>query len=379
LGNTLNQFQLGLSAFHLGFTSMDASVSRAALGLEYITGGKLGRGFREMLSAPIAPVTNMRLGARIRSAYLDPAHAPPEMQALANAVAEAGGRIKMDSFYKNSAPERMIEAWKKGEYGKAVGLSLPALIEFTSKPIMEHIVPMQKLGVFGDLAKKTMDAIPPDATLADRREALGAAWNSVDNRMGQLVYDNLFWSKAFKDLAMASVRSVGWNIGTIRELGGGMGDLAGSAADLARGRATEMSHRAAYVIALPMTVGFYGALYQYLRTGEGPQEMKDYFYPKTGEVDADGNPERVQIASYMKDMFAYAGHPWETVKHKLNPFLSTIYEMLQNEDFYGDMIRNPDDPFVQQVAQEAGYVAKQVVPFSFRNVAEQSKRGDRSK
>jgi hypothetical protein len=65
------------------------------------------------------------------------------------------------------------------------------------------------------------------------------------------------------------------------------------------------------------------------------------------------------------------------VKHKLNPFLD-VYEMLQNEDFYGDMIRNPDDPFVQQVAQEAGYVAKQVVPFSFRNVAEQSKRGDRS-
>jgi hypothetical protein len=32
---------------------------------------------------------------------------------------------------------------------------------------------------------------------------------------------------------MASVRSVGWNIGTIRELGGGAVDIAGSAADLA--------------------------------------------------------------------------------------------------------------------------------------------------
>jgi hypothetical protein len=33
LGNTLNQFQLGFSGFHLGFTSLDAATSRVALGL----------------------------------------------------------------------------------------------------------------------------------------------------------------------------------------------------------------------------------------------------------------------------------------------------------------------------------------------------------
>lgn len=379
LGNTLNQFQLGFSAFHLGFTSMDASVSRVALGLEYISSGHLSRGFREMLSAPVAPVTNMRLGARVRAAYLDPEHASPDMKALANAVAEAGGRVRMDSFYRNSAPERMIEAWRKGEYGKAVGLSVPAAVEFTMKPLMEYIVPMQKLGVFGDLARKTMDGISPEASLAERRQALADAWDSVDNRMGQLVYDNLFWSKSFKDMAMASVRSVGWNLGTIRELGGGTIDLTKSAARVSQGEAAELSHRAFYVMALPMTVGFYGALYQYLRTGEGPQETKDYFFPRTGEVDADGNPERVQIASYMKDFFAYMGHPWQTVKHKMNPILSAVYEMLENEDFYGDMIRNPDDPFVLQIAQEAGYIAQQLLPFSVRNVQEQSKRGDQSR
>jgi hypothetical protein len=378
LGNTLNMFQLGFSAFHLGFTSMDASVSRVALGLEYVKGGSPIRGLRTVLSAPFAPVTNLRLGARIRSAYLDPASATPDMQALANAVKEAGGRVRMDSFYRNSAPQKLAEAWKNQEYFKAVGYTLPAITEMATKPLMEYIVPMQKLGVFGDLSKKILDSLPPDATLADRRSALQDAWDSVDNRMGQLVYDNLFWSKSFKDMAMGSVRSVGWNIGTIRELGGGLTDLAKQSTNLTRGEKLELSHRAAYVIALPMTVGFYGALYQYLRTGQGPQEMKDYFFPKTGEVDADGNPERVQMASYMKDMFAYSGHPWDTIKHKMNPILSSVYEMLQNEDYYGDQIRNPDDPFVQQIAQEAGYIAKTIEPFSLRNVQEQSKRGDRS-
>jgi hypothetical protein len=52
LGNTLNQAQLGLSAFHLGFTSMDATVSRAALGLEHLASGQAARGLgRDPLGA----------------------------------------------------------------------------------------------------------------------------------------------------------------------------------------------------------------------------------------------------------------------------------------------------------------------------------------
>jgi hypothetical protein len=61
-----------------------------------------------------------------------------------------------------------------------------------------------------------------DATPQQIREAVQRAWDSVDNRMGQLVYDNLFWNRAVKDLAMASVRSVGWNLGSVREMGGGV-------------------------------------------------------------------------------------------------------------------------------------------------------------
>jgi hypothetical protein len=378
LGNTLNQAQLGLSAFHLGFTSMDATVSRAALGLEYLASGKPLTGLGELLSAPAAPITNAMAGAKLRRAYLNPESATPDLQSLVNAVKEAGGRVKMDSFYKNSAPERMAEAWKEGEPLTAARLSIPALLEYAAKPIMEHIVPMQKLGIFGDMAQKILEELPADATLADRRAALAKAWDSVDNRMGQVVYDNLFWNRTFKDLSMASVRSVGWNLGTLRELGGGAIDLTKLGKEAATGGDAELTHRAAYVLALPMVVGMYGAIYQMLRTGEPPKELKDYFYPRTGEVDADGNPERVQVPSYMKDMFAYAGHPYETVKHKFSPAASTVLEMLENQDYYGDQIRNVDDPAVKQAMQEAGFVAKQVWPFAIRNLMESKARGAES-
>jgi hypothetical protein len=147
-------------------------------------------------------------------------------------VKEAGGRVRMDSFYKNSAPERMAKAWKEGDYVKAARLSLPALLEYarsrswstSSRCRSSASSATGEEGARGAAAGR-------DARRSPRRAA--KAWDSVDNRMGQLVYDNLFWSKTFKDLAMASVRSVGWNLGTIRELGGGLVDLASEGAKAA--------------------------------------------------------------------------------------------------------------------------------------------------
>ena len=39
--------------------------------------------------------------------------------------------------------------------------------------------------------------------------------DSVDNRLGLLAYDNLFWQRTLKDLGMLSTRALGWNVGTI--------------------------------------------------------------------------------------------------------------------------------------------------------------------
>lgn len=408
-GNTLNQAQLGLSAFHLGMTSIDATVSRFALGMEYlkdaVKNGDADAGaaaLKQFTTFPFAPLSAIAQGtvgdlsnhvlatdfqwgsgAKVRAAYLNPEKATPEFQALANAVKEAGGRVRQDSFYSNSAPEKFMAAWHENDGLGMMKMALPAFFEATAKPLMEHVVPLQKLQVFGEMAKKVLGDLPPEATLADRRAAVASAWDSVDNRMGQLVYDNLFWSKTFKDLSMASVRSVGWNIGTIRELGGGVADLAKLTNE------GELTHKTAYTVALPIVAGLYGAAYQYLRTGKGPEDLFTYFHPKTGEKDADGNDERVMLPTYIKDYYAYSGgfqkgvgagveQVGQTVLHKANPAIDVAAHllMLTNKDFYGDEIRNPDDPAVKQVAQEAAWIAKQVEPFVFTNMSEQSKRAD---
>jgi hypothetical protein len=103
-------------------------------------------------------------------------------------------------------------------------------------------------------------------------------------------------------------------------------------------------------------------------TGQPPQNLTDAFFPRTGGLDENGNPKRVSLPTYCKDIYGWASNPAQTLKNKVHPLLTNIYDMLTNKDFYGDKIRNEDDSFMQQVKQEALYAAKQFEPLSIRNL-----------
>ncbi len=365
LGNTITQVQLGLSAFHLGFTSMDASISKFALGLEYMYQGKIGSALKHFAITPAAPVTNFIQGDKLMKAwYGNPA--TPELQLIAEYMELAGGRAQMDDFYAQKFGDKLHDHIKNRRYIRAAWQFPLKLIELTSKPILGYIVPRQKLGVFMDMARYEME-VHPDATIEERRAALQYAWNSVDNRMGQLVYDNLFWNKVFKDVAMASVRSVGWNLGTIREVGGAPKELFGVLKDTMSGKRSENTHKIAYVISLFGITMLYNALLQFIRTGKGPDEFKDYFFPKTGRITSSGDWERSSLPTYVKDLYHYGTNFIGTIKNKLSPVNSIVVQMKNNKDFYGVKIFNEDDPFYQKGLEVIKYLGTQLIPFGIRN------------
>jgi hypothetical protein len=127
----------------------------------------------------------------------------------------------------------------------------------------------------------------------------------------------------------------------------------------------------AYAAALPATVALYGAMYQYMMTGKGPEELKDYFQPQTN---AEG--DRIVFPSYLKDIEHYYTKPGETISHKIGPLWSSMMEMMRNEDFYGNEIKNHTDPLIQQAGQEAAYLAGQYVPFGFKSNPNQKHEED---
>ena len=366
VSNLMNGVQLGFSAFHLGFTSLDAATSRLAVGIEDAVGGRLGSAVRTAISVPVSPVTNIVQGARLRAAVLKGDITDPELQALVSALEAGGGRIGQDQFWKTEFTRRMYRAFHQGTAtGYLSGtIQLPfALFEQTLRPIMEYVVPRQKLGVFADLAKREMLKLGDEATPADVRAAMRKAWDSVDNRMGQLVYDNMFYNRAVKDIALLTFRAYGWQLGKYREGLGAVYDAAQAAKSTFRGERPEFTHRMAYAMALPILVGIIGGLLTYLLTGEKPKG-KDYFMPRFGGKDGNGNDLRVNLPSYMKDVISYWKHPVTSLWHSLNPMISGMYDLLQNKDFYDVRIRNPDDPIWRQGGEVAEFAAKQFVPFS---------------
>lgn len=381
-GNLLNMAQLGLSGFHLTFTTVDSITSKMALAVKQLSRGQLFKAAKSVAEMPIAPITNLFRGIELRNAYLNPGGATPKLQAFVDALTKGGGRIKMDTFFRGSDAGSFVQAWKNGtlthdlvktikDHPFAAPVILAArTLETTTAPLMDFLVPRQKLGIFYDLARDWIGA-HPFAGDAELQHAMQKAWDSVDNRMGQMVYDNVFWNKTMKDMAFIMVRSVGWNLGTLRELGGAMVDATGQVKKLARAEHAEMTDRMAYAIALPTVVATMGAITQYLYTGKPPSELIDYFYPKTGKTTPAGSPERVSIPSYMKDIFAFNQEPGQTVLNKIHPLFSMGSQWWQNRDFYGAMIYNPQDPFVKLMWDWSKWAGDQFLPFSVRGFQRQ--------
>jgi hypothetical protein len=244
------------------------------------------------------------------------------------------------------------------------------------KPLMHNLVPKVKLGVFAEMMRHEM-AKNPNLSGADLQAKADAAWRSVENRLGQLTYDNTHWNKTFKDIAMASTRAVGWNLGTFRELGGGSVDAAKAVADLVRLRKPEITHRLAYALGMNIMVAAIGVAVQKALTGKDPEGPLDAFFPKTGGTDSAGHDERMALPSYAKDEWAYLQHPFKTLAGKLHPMLATVADLASNKDYRNVQIRNPEDPLVQQVGQVLAHAGKQVVPFAFQNIQKAQEPGSR--
>lgn len=414
--NVVNSMQLGLSAFHLGFTTLDAAVSKNALGMERLMHGEPGRAAQAFLEANtpgVGVVMNMKRGYELLKAYSNTADATPNMQKVVAALEAGGGRAQMDRYYRavqGGSPFHGvgvfslagdIKAALKGpapvkgaigavarfpaEYGLHLYRGLQDLVRTTPKLqipfemagrlvragsslIMEHIVPMQKLGVFADLAQDYLRR-NPTATDDQLADAMQSAWRSVDNRLGEMVYDNNFWNRTLKDSMHLGIRAVGWNAGTIREIGGAPIDVVKAVDKLmATGKlsADDIGHKIPYVLAMTMTTAMIGSTLNYLFTGQGPQELKDYFFPRTGGTTNRGTPERVSLPSYVKDIYEYSQRPGQTIANKLNPIFGILSSIWSNQDFFGDPIADPEDPDYKQLADKARYAARESTPFSIQ-------------
>ena len=414
--NMMLQFALGFSGFHAGFVTMDAGVSKLALAIQYLAAGKPLEAAKQAVAVPLAPVTNLIRGNKIRNAYLREALNDPELSKYVEAIVQGGGRVSMDAQYRTNLRRVFMDAWRKHNTGMIALTGIPALAELAMWPVLEWLVPRMKLGMYADMVDFELQRMGPGATREQVREAFAGAWDSVDNRMGQLVYDDLFWNRTAKDLMMITVQSVGWNLGTVRELGGAAVDLGRYIRDMggndgSRGPGggsgsgrigaesagpagapphpgnPQFTRRMAYALALILLTGTMGAITDYVNTkgrrrpdgsiDDGHErDWRDYFFPRTGNVDEHGHEERMALPGYLKDLVSWYMEPTSSARNKLSPIVRWIAETTANRNFYNERIWDGENNTVpENVLSELKHLGSFFLPMSISGLLREKERG----
>lgn len=371
--NLLNQSQLGgASAYHAGFTAGESQVSSIANVYKDIYGVARGNRSISDLASTVANAAtaiprNPYVGDKVLNAWRNRNGViDPKIRSVVKAAELAGASFDADKTMMTKQFGKMTNDWYSGKVVSAAARSPAAFTEVLAHPVVKWIVPRQKAGVFADMASRIIEQ-NPGKSLESLAPEFGQAWNRVDARLGQVVYDRLFVNNTAKNLIQATVRSPGWTGGTIAEVGGAIPDAAKFLGEFAKtGKLPqEMPDRVAYTMALLTTTAVVNGALTYMFTGKQPHGI-DFFAFRDGGKDKHGNDTRFVLPTYAKDLWSYYNNTGQTFINKASPLISMLSQLAQNKDYYGTEIRNPEDSRAGQAYETGKFVVSQYVPFWLR-------------
>ncbi len=350
--NMLTGLKLSMSGYHLFNIAQESAVAGLADGIGDIAHGDLADAMKQILPSITIlpqPVKQYLSGRKLQEQYLGIEDHGPDIEKLVDLFSKAGGRatggnqglIGQDnnmakgfdlwnptkwpgnvSSMKNDIAQatranpdstNLVSGLLKG--GRTAAL-VPTWIGQTMsgvvKPLFEDAIPKIKLAAFSDemsswLGRNPMATIDAQVTMARRLV------DSMDDRFGELVQDNLFWPRWVKQSLNLATISVGWEFGTLRAFGGAgkdiIGGLAkGAAGDLGGMASGLLSPRARWLYSFPLTMATMSSAYQYIKTGSLPTQTDtpwhDLIVGRTGgevKYGAATYPERIQVPGYQKD------------------------------------------------------------------------------
>lgn len=285
----------------------------------------------------------------------------------------------MPEIYKTGALKSFIDSFQQRSLW-AIPKTIPALIQSLQKPMFEIWIPNLKTAAY---LRDTAKALQTDPTLLTdplkRQLALRRISKSVDDRFGEMSHNTLFWNKFVKDVAVLNTLSVGWQYGFLRQFGGGAVEMAQLMQDprqlVQRAKEGKLD-RALYTtfyVGLGLT---YTGLASYLMSGQQPSGM-DYFYPRTGDQDAQGNPQRVGTPFFTKEFASIYKHIEgegaasgisDLVTSKASGLIGLATEAVRGVNGLGQEIRDPRADLLNQAGQTAAYLLRDIEPIAQQSI-----------
>ena len=390
--------KLGFSGFHFLNEAIESAASRFGQGYGELARGHPIKGLKTFASGFAAPVEPFFGGAgtKLGEQYLNIADHGPDFRKIADLAARSNLKVVgYDKSLHGSAQGSFWNAWKRGtlrheivsDYAKARGGVAPAastlfknagrVMDTVVQPLFQHYIPNVKRSAFYNRMKSWLDQNPSSSD-ADQLTFAKQLANSIDNRFGEMNQDNIFWSNTLKQTLQASMLSYSWTVGTIRELAGVPSETLGAL------KGKNAALKLEYVFGVVTAVGLAHAAYQYLMTGQPPQDWRDIIAPRTGgTIPADRynpeRPERAQIPTQLKDVLGWLPQalggtgPVQEAHNKLSPFLQSADELITRKDWRGDPIDDPSSGVPGWLIASAKTILNNFVPIGVSQSQQKSK------
>lgn len=345
--NAITMMKLGLSmTWHAGITGTAAISSDLARGTRQFLHGEPVKGAATMTKAPFAPYRVAREGAKFHKQYLRMTDYGPNAEKLVKIATKANTLQSKRPAYMDSAGPKTFKQLIKSATSvpaafKATGGAFGKALQSVSAPMFDKWIPNMKRGVILERLQQWIEEHPA-STEAEQMEYARKLGDSVDNRFGEMMRDNLFWNRALREGMQFGLLSYSWVAGASRM-------ATGAAKETYRTvrHGDELGPNAEYLIANAVTAAMLNSAYQYMHTGQGPQDTKDLFFPRTGGQQYVGKaqvPERAVLPSGHWTQYAeYMHDPLAELYNEGNIGAKALWEALHNRDYRGLPIAKPAD------------------------------------
>ena len=392
----------GFHALHVGHISFSSNLARAVDQIAVGDINSAAKSLEQSLTTAFRPKATLPGGKsiaakQVQAEWLLGEHVRTPEGKIAVQYMEEGGFVPhMSEQLRSDARQKLDAAWKEMNPFKLAFHAPRELVRRIQAPMFETWIPRVKTAAFLNDATALLQRKPElNSDPIARKMALSAIGKSIDNRFGEMFYDGLFWNRMTKDLSIGSFLSLGWNLGFAREFGGAAIEavtrpagkvIPGMAPSAERQIIRDATNKIKFASIYMGTAMMIGGLMTKMFTGENPQDMSDYIFPRAGGVNPDGSPRRLTTMFYTREAPMLAKHIQEYgggIGGTLSGAMSMLWnktlfqpikELLQNKSYFGSEIWDTNAPGYKQLLQGAQHVfGQQFSPMSMTG-AQQAER-----
>lgn len=393
----LKNFTTGIeliSGFHYATIAQESVTSRLGLGIQQMLRGDM-EGLQRTLKGGWGIAEKAKAYLKDPEGWLhDPANKDlmikqygpdaPRMGEIINTYFNSGLLLTQDRSLRWGQDKKLerLEKWagsnlnEKGQKLVA-GVMIPAkTLRFIAKDLLfERIIPNAKFSNFVmqyTYNLKQYKGLIKRGEISKEELAFRAA-RLVENKFGEMNWDNFWMNRTMKTALQLMFRSFTWQYGTWRGFGTAISrvpeQIRFAKNAIAHGERPPIDPDIAWVVSLFATHVMEAALLGYgaaLVTGNPdlkPKTWFDFIYPKIGLM------TRVAIPGYVKEPISLwqdikksdFGIPVDMVRSKMSGFLGKFADIARNKDFYGTQVYDPDSNYAKKLWD----VSRHMVPLPF--------------